>query len=288
MLGNLSKILIRTPDFFNNSSLNITKDSGKINHRKNINVLHSNSNNRSRKYNRHNIYFRERDFWLKNYEPEINYNHNRRLPFSLKNKRWKDISDRKIFPTNKENKVQYNTIESKRSKYNLTDRKNLKDDKSSLKTIHKYYKINPLNTTTNSGNELCLKTQSIGINRKILGLGGDDERKSDYNSLNIIKEKNIKNNKKNKKYKYASELPSIYKSLKSQENLFQDRLDKKFNSLKLLRPEIKEQLKTKNRSMVGRKVYLKYKNLNRANFPNPFCESIKFKEELGNYKQNIF
>ena len=78
------------------------------------------------------------------------------------------------------------------------------------------------------------------------------------------------------------DFPAIYKSIKSQENLFLDGIDRKLNSLKLIRPEIKEQLKTKNRNIVGRKEFLKFQRLKQANFKNPFYESIKMKEESNN------
>ena len=112
-------------------------------------------------------------------------------------------------------------------------------------------------------------------------MGLNDEGNSKYISININDEKNSEDsNTKSKKSKISFEFPSIYKALKSQENLFQDRLDRKFNSLKLIRPEIKEQLKTKNRSMVGKNEFLKYLRLNRVNLQNPFYESIKMKEDL--------
>ena len=50
-----------------------------------------------------------------------------------------------------------------------------------------------------------------------------------------------------------------------------------------MRPEIKEQLKTKNRFMVGKRDYDKYLNSFRKNLQNPFYESMKVKEEINNY-----
>ena len=80
MLGNLSKILIRTPNFFNNSHEELESfDKIKL-----INIYNSNKNIKPRKYRINGIYFREKDFWLKNYEQEMNFNHNKRSPFSLK------------------------------------------------------------------------------------------------------------------------------------------------------------------------------------------------------------
>ena len=44
--------------------------------------------------------------------------------------------------------------------------------------------------------------------------------------------------------------------------------------------KIKEQLKTKKRSMVGRQDYLKFQKQFNSGFQNPFYESMKIKEEL--------
>jgi uncharacterized short protein YbdD (DUF466 family) len=114
-------------------------------------------------------------------------------------------------------------------------------------------------------------------------LDSNDETNSDFITIKINDEKNNEHNKvKGKKSKINFEFPYIYKALKSQENLFQDRLDKKFNSLIILKPEVKEQLKTMNRSMVGKKQFLKYLNQTKTMLQNPFYESIKLKEELNN------
>ena len=285
MLGNLSKILMKAPDFFNNSSLNETNEFAKSNQKQNINVFHSNKYIKPRKKNFRDIYFREKDFWLKNYEPDINYNHNRRLPFSLKKYKLKKDTKKLELPKNLDNSGKFNTINVKKSRYFLTDRQNQKKDKSSNNNIFSIYKINSLNTHNNSDNELCLKTESNRIaNRISFNLDTNNTENSDFISININDEKKVIEtiDNKKKRYKFNSEFPLIYKGLKSQENLFQDKLDRKFNSLKLIKPEIKEQLKAKNRNMVGRKDFLRYQSLNRANFPNPFYECIKFKEELKN------
>ena len=67
---------------------------------------------------------------------------------------------------------------------------------------------------------------------------------------------------------------------KSQESLFQDNIDKKLISLISVKPQIKEQLKSINRSMVGQRDYFIYQKSGRFNSPNPFYESMKKKEEM--------
>ena len=284
MLGNLSKILIRVPDFFNNSSPNATKQLDKLNNSENLNIFFSNRIE-NRKYRLNKIYFREKDFWLNNFGSEMNFNNNKRSPITLKNYSLKSLSNKNIYLKNIETQNNSNIIKHESSKYLLTDHERLNNDKTKLRTINNIYKIKGFTEENNDfRNELRLKSESNQITKR--------------NSLNIntnfkVESKNnnkiINNDKKNnykisKNYKIKSEFPSIYKALKSQENLFQDKLDRRFNSLKLLRPEIKEQLREKNRNMVGKNEFLRYLNQSRAMFQNPFYESIKLKEETNNKK----
>ena len=285
MLGNLSKILIRVPDFFNNSSPNATKQLDKLNNSENLNIFFSNNRIENGKYRLNKIYFREKDFWLNNFGSEMNFNNNKRSPITLKNYSLKSLSNKNIYLKNIETQNNSNIIKHESSKYLLTDHERLNNDKIKLRTINNIYKIKGFTEENNDfRNELRLKSESNQITKR--------------NSLNIntnfkVESKNnnkiINNDKKNnykisKNYKIKSEFPSIYKALKSQENLFQDKLDRRFNSLKLLRPEIKEQLREKNRNMVGKNEFLRYLNQSRAMFQNPFYESIKLKEETNNKK----
>lgn len=282
MLGNLSKILIRVPDFFNNSSPNATKQLDKLNNSENLNIFFSNNRIENRKYRLNKIYFREKDFWLNNFGSEMNFNNNKRTPITLKNYSLKSLSNKNIYLKNIETQNNSNIIKHESSKYLLTDHERLNNDKIKLRTINNIYKIKGFTEENNDfRNELRLKSESNQITKR--------------NSLNIntnfkVESKNnnkiINNDKKHnyKNYKIKSEFPSIYKALKSQENLFQDKLDRRFNSLKLLRPEIKEQLREKNRNMVGKNEFLRYLNQSRAMFQNPFYESIKLKEETNNKK----
>ena len=285
MLGNLSKILIRVPDFFNNSSVNATRQMDKLNNGENQNIFLSNNRIQNRKYRLNKIYFREKDFWLNNFSSEMNFNNNKRSQISLKNYSLKSISNKNIYLKNIETQNNSNTINQKSNKHLLTDHQHLNNEKSKLRTINNIYKINGLNEENNDiRNELRLKSESNQITKRN-SLYINTNFKGNSNNINkIINEDNKNNDKKNRKNKKKSEFPSIYKALKSQENLFQDKLDRRFNSLKLLRPEIKEQLREKNRNMVGKNEFLRYLNQSRAMFQNPFYESIKLKEETNSKK----
>ena len=192
----------------------------------------------------------------------------------------KKLVSKNIQIINPESKTNFNTITNTKKKYCLTDKRVSKNDKSDNTNIYNKFKMNTIDPQNNDFiNEIRLKTESNQImNRRSFNLNIDNEK-----TTNMISDKiKIKENgkKSNKKHICISEFPDIYKSLKSQENLFQDRLDKKFNSLKLIKPEIKEQLKTKKRSMVGRQDYLKFQKQFNSGFQNPFYESMKIKEEL--------
>ena len=282
MLGNLSKILIRVPDFFNNSSPNATKQFDKLNNSENLNIFFSNNRIENRKYRLNKIYFREKDFWLNNFGSEMNFNNNKRTPITLKNYSLKSLSNKNIYLKNIETQNNSNIIKHESSKYLLTDHERLNNDKIKLRTINNIYKIKGFTEENNDfRNELRLKSESNQITkRNSLNINTNFKGESKNNNKIINNDK--KNNYKN--YKIKSEFPSIYKALKSQENLFQDKLDRRFNSLKLLRPEIKEQLREKNRNMVGKNEFLRYLNQSRAMFQNPFYESIKLKEETNNKK----
>ena len=288
MLGNLSKILIRVPDFFNNSPLGSTKEFGKLNIKDKKFIFNSNNKKNINKYRLQSIYFREKDFWLKNYEPGINFNHNRRLNFSTKNSHLKSITDKNFTTTNKENKANFNSIDLKRKQYYLTDNKIKKNDKSEAKNVCIINNANKKNSVDNNlNNELCRKTESKRISNIKSFNHNFNNSFGDTNLISIKINENKKDgyiikNKENKRNKYKPDFPFICTNKKSQENLFQDRLDKKFNSLIILKPEVKEQLKTMNRSMVGKKQFLKYLNQTKTMLQNPFYESIKLKEELNN------
>ena len=285
MLGNLSKILIRVPDFFNNSSPNATKQLDKLNNSENLNIFFSNNRIENRKYRLNKIYFREKDFWLNNFGSEMNFNNNKRSPITLKKYSLKSLSNKNIYLKNIETQNNSNIIKHESSKYLLTDHERLNNDKTKLRTINNIYKIKGFTEENNDfRNELRLKSESNQITkRNSLNINTNFKVESKNNNK-IINNDKINNYKKSKNYKIKSEFPSIYKALKSQENLFQDKLDRRFNSLKLLRPEIKEQLREKNRNMVGKNEFLRYLNQSRAMFQNPFYESIKLKEETNNKK----
>ena len=263
MLGNLSKVLFKAPSIFNNNINNNNIES--INNMKEVKTLSTfNSKNN---YNINNLYFREKDFWKKNYEPEINFNHNKRLSFYL-NISPKKQQSLKIESLNK--KIRFKTINKKiRNSYVLTDSPIInKGNKSNIFSIYKNNNSIYQNNTITSDRRLNTESDRIIKEKNNLKL---------FNN-NIFKHIKINNNAY-ENYKF----PNIVKTFKSQETLFQDNADNKLSSLILIKPEIKEQLKTKNRCMVGKKDFLRYLNFRKNIYQNPFYESMKIKEDMNNF-----
>ena len=236
MLGNLSKVLYKTPGFFNNNNNNDLKSINNIKEEITLTTYNSKNNN-----NINHLYFREKDFWKKNYEPEINFNHNKRLSFYL------NISPRKqqIIKTdniliNLNKNIRFNTINKKRGAKNLLTESPIINKKNKTNNFSIYKNNNNIYNNKNDifTSDIRLKTDS----NKIIDEKGNNIFKINKNEYN-----------KNKNYKF----PNIFKS---QEALFQDNADNKLNSLILIKPEIKEQLKTKNRCMVGKRDFIRYLN----------------------------
>ena len=262
MLGNLSKVLFKATGSFNtNEENNNLEYSNKLNEYKTLNSYNSGKDI----INYNCYYFRERDFWKKNFEPEINFNHNKRLSFYLNSSPQRKktfIIDKNIINLNK--KFRFNTI-SKNEKYSnllIDSPANLRKD---LTNNFSSYKQNILasNSRLNTDSNKIIKNKFKIKNNNI------------YNYIRINTEPN-----ENKKY---LKFPSINNIFKSQEALFQDTVDSKLKSLISVKPEIKEQLKTKYRSMVGKRDFLTYLNYRKKYCQNPFYESMKLKEEINNF-----
>ena len=125
MLGNLSKVLFKAPSFFNNNNIQKNDEDSTI------------YSFNSRHINR---YFREKDFWKKNFEPEINFNNNKRLSFYIntspeRQKRLKN--DNNIISLKN---IRYNTInKNKKNSHLFTDSPvHIKDTSKKNFTLNRY------------------------------------------------------------------------------------------------------------------------------------------------------
>lgn len=284
MLGNLSKILIRAPMFFNNEKKSLEN----IPEENNMDPFYQIKNIKNKEKNNNSIYFKEKDFWRKNIKLDMNFNHNKRLvpnlnisPIYNKINEYKQEKEKNNIIENNNVNRDINYYDKKIILSNTSmnnHRKTIKDKKN----LNIYKKIFLLNKGNINDNNITLKTESNIMNNTNNLRNNLKNNKTliinRYNTeelciSNIGKENGLK---KKEIYKF----PKDIKTFRSQESLFQDNIDQKLISLILVKPKIKEQLKSINRSMVGQRDYYVYQQSGRFHSPNPFYESMKRKEEM--------
>ena len=278
MLGNLSKVLINTPSFFEYNEQDYLQNKlNKIPEENESNIFNSINIKTNRGKSINSIYFREKDFWKKNYEQELNFNHNKKLLFKL------NISSEKPLKSENNsidlNKIKnYNTINNERRKYSYISINSPKSTNGKSKNNDNIY----INSLLKSAKNLT-ESNKIFDNNKLLNDIKINNNIS--NNINISdEEKETQVNKNNNKF------PKIKINFRSPESLFQEKADKKFTSLISVKPQIKEQLKEKNRCIVGFREFLMFQKSKNMNVYNPFYESMKMKEEMYNIrfkKKNI-
>jgi len=294
MLGNLSKVLIKAPGFFNNHN-NIIQNNQKeslqqIPEENMLDPFYQIIHIKNKENNINNYYFKEKDFWKKSLILDMNFNHNKRLlnklNFSSKDNKKPEYEKLLIDininnPENKE--INYFNKKRKNSNYSKNPPKTIRNEKN----LNIYKQIFFLNKNNLNDNEINLKTESNGIkdkNKTFVKTDGNKTKIEKAISDNILyteENKNIKEmDNKEIKNKGIYKFVKNRKPNKSQESLFQDNIDKKLISLISVKPQIKEQLKSINRSMVGQRDYFIYQKSGRFNSPNPFYESMKKKEEM--------
>ncbi len=285
MLGNLSKVLIKAPGFFNNNmnrqsnnikeSKNNIKEENVLNPFNSINIISKRGNSLN------GIYFREKDFWKKNNIPEMNFNNNKRLLYNLNISSLKSLK-RDSYINQSQKRISNNMIKN-RERYIYNDSpvstNGIIKNKNRSKYINSLLKSDIRLRT--DGNRSITNRQNIfnnSIHKNIKININDNLNRYDEEKSEIEEGKNNNTINTEKSYKF----PKIQNGFKSQESLFQDNADKKFTSLISVKPQIKEQLKTKNRCMVGKREFFNFKNSGKIDAYNPFYESIKIKEEMNN------
>ena len=285
MLGNLSKVLIRAPSFFNNHNNKMQ------NHQKEplqqipeeniVDPFYQISQIKNKENNIHNFYFKEKDFWAKNLKLDMNFNHNKRrlneLNISSKDNK-KPEYEKVLIDINKpENKdINYFNKKRKNSNYSI----NTNSYKRNLNIYKQIFLLNKKNLDVTESN---LKVERNGKNNKTFVKTEDNKEKINQiinnNRYNTEGNKNIyEKDEKDFKNKGRYKFIKNKKPFRSQESLFQENIDKKLISLISVKPQIKEQLKLINRPMVGVRDYFVYQKSGRFNSPNPFYESLKKKE----------
>ena len=149
MLGNLSKVLIKAPGFFNNHN-NIIQNNQKeslqqIPEENMLDPFYQIIHIKNKENNINNYYFKEKDFWKKSLILDMNFNHNKRLlnklNFSSKDNKKPEYEKLLIDininnPENKE--INYFNKKRKNSNYSKNPPKTIRNEKN-LIFINKFF-----------------------------------------------------------------------------------------------------------------------------------------------------
>ena len=294
MLGNLSKILIKAPPYFNN---NIDK---KFSKKTKENILDTYSKmhlvNKGRANNMR--YFKERDFIQKCMNFDINFNNNYRKELTPTVKTRQCISFEEFMFGNSNIPSSNNTANNtKQSLYKTNESKSYINAKETFKS----------NKTKNSSSSHATSREKFKnyIQKELIQRDSIEEFNSqiksnliklidkiNHNSLKISPfDKSRENNGKSRienlkdfinkdtvvETPVKVKFPEIF--IQTQDNLYRDAMDKKLKSLSLVSPKIKEQLETKNRATASRRDFYRYNMAYSTHQRNPFYESVKYLED---------
>lgn len=301
MLGNLSKTLIKAPHYFNNNSDIESKNFSKISKEvlldtySNIRRLNSRNDNYR--------YFKERDFVKKHLKLDLNYNNNFRKEITPKVRTRPCVSFEEFIYGNSNVATRNNTRNVTKKSLYETNKSNLITDKTFKSNLTKSFdsKIVP-NTTKRDkfnhffDNKLISKDSIEEFNVQIKSNINNLIDKLNNNSLNLsglgtkFEKNRIENLKEFINRNTVVEPPIKLKfpeiNIQTQDNLYRDAMDKKLNSLSMVSPKVKEQLKSKNRVFASERDFYRYNNSYAMYQKNPFYESIKLIEET-NKNENI-
>lgn len=288
MFGNLSKNLVKAPDYFNNIQTINSKPYKIIKTNKpllidtysNFTKTSNNVINTRRSFR----YFRERDYLRKNLCLDLNYNNNVRKEINPKVKTNPTITFEELIYGNKSNTssstVRTKTINEIFSPISTNKRENFRNYMSN--TLISKDSIKEFNDTISSR-----------MNNLIDKINNTNSLNYYYNkrTKKFIKENFDKDLLKRKindgqyfmspeKFKFSN----CNNSLKSLDSIFKDTMDSKLSSLSSISPKTKEELKTKNRNYVSKNEYYRYQNLWGNNDKNPFLEPNKYMEQVNKGK----
>lgn len=288
MFGNLSKSLIKVPNHFN---INIETEPKNFSKKTFEKIINTNKNLRKLNFyksNRHSKVFKERDYIKKDLLLDLNYNNNFRKEVSPHIKPRLTLSfeeflfgnnyinttnttNTKIININSRFNTETNTKNSFSSKHSLNFREANDIIANKIKVDNGEFNEN-LNTNID---KLMEKINDNSLNFNIFktrrGFGGTTRMKR----VEILKEFLNQNNVINPPIKLK--FPKI--KVKSNEKIYRDTLDKKLTSLSMIKPKIKEQLKTKNRYFTSEKEFYKFNKSYFNSKQNPLTETVKCLEE---------
>lgn len=301
MFGNLSKSLIKAPNYFNANVDSEPNQYSKI-AQESLLDTYSNLRNINSRYPS-SRYFRERDFIKKNLKLDLNYNNNARKEINPKVRTkhlmsFEEFMFGDLLSRNNQNNMTKRSLDktinsnisnntSRTNKSNFTKSVNSKMTQNSpKKTDYLNYiekSLIPQETIKEFNGEVNDNVNNLidRINKNSLNFK-EFENKFEKNDLNgksrIEKLREYINKDTVVEAPVKLKFPQIY--IKSQDTLYREAMDDKINSLTILNPKIKEQLKTKKRTFASEKEFYRYNNSYYMNQRNPFNETIKYMENM--------
>lgn len=284
MLGNLSKVLIKAPSFFNNSIKNNNiKSLEKIPEENIVDPFYQINYIKKRGNSLNHIYFKEKEFWKKSFRLDMNFNNNKRISpkMNITLKKLKKLEYDRVLNNNYRKNINDDYIQ-KKNIFNLSSKNSRRrTPKESNNTFNTYKNIIFLNQNNNINEQNISSITNSDKNELFLDIEKNDIKRNTsmfINRYNNDEKYNINEDYDKEQKNEKNIFPKIKKAFKSQESLFQDNLDKKLDSLILLKPKIKEQYKLISRRMVGQRDFFLFQKSGGEGMRNPFYESIKKKK----------
>ena len=282
MIGNLSKSIVKLPNFF----LKTLDENYDIENEKTENNLIFQTNN----YYKHSNIFREKDYLR--FAPlveNLNFNRNRRhILFSKLNSNRKKIDfndivkSEEVYTSNLTSSNNNNNININNNKTNSEIFKNNNDLTQTVKTEKFNYEsklipiqqdeIDNFNNTvrTNIDNLINkIKDDSKRTSFRNSKISINENNNNNENNENNNNENNIENNENNNENKnetFNNNNNSFPKNAflpfttKSYDSLFKEMLDEKISSLKLITPKQKKEIFSRNSNFESKSTFDRYKH----------------------------
>ncbi len=277
MIGNLSKSIVKLPNFF----LKTLDENYNIENEKTENNLIFQNNN----YNRHSNIFREKDYLR--FAPlveNLNFNRNRRhILFSKLNSNRKKIDfndivkSEEVYTSNLTTNNNNNNININNNNNNKTNSELFKNNNDLTQTVktEKFNYESKLIPIQQDEIDNFNNTVRTNIDNLINKIKNDSKRTSFRNSKISINENNNENNNnennennnennenKNETFNNNSFPKNTFLpfNTKSYDSLFKEMLDQKISSLKLITPKQKKEIFSRNSNFESKSTFDRYKH----------------------------
>ena len=276
MIGNLSKSIVKLPNFFLK-----TLDENYENEKTENNLIFKNNNY----YKRSNI-FREKDYLR--FAPlveNLNFNRNRRhILFSKLNSNRKKIDfndivkSEEVYTSNLTSSNNNNNININNNKTNSEIFKNNNDLTQTVKTEKFNYEsklipiqqdeIDNFNNTVRTNidnliNKIKDDSKRTSFRNSKISINENNNNENNNNENNNNENNNETNENKNETFNNNNSFPKnafLPFTTKSYDSLFKEMLDEKISSLKLITPKQKKEIFSRNSNFESKSTFDRYKH----------------------------